>query len=306
MTSRWRTLVVSGCCLLASCGSPKLKRINQAFYLDEVPVGKPSPHLYWVTDDSRKVVDREILSYSDGGCLVYEAPWAPSSRVVFAVSAGKIPVVVGAADSLRPWHLDVDGLRRFNVPRIDLDGRTLLDMEYVERRFMCDEAWQQPAFKDDWKTPSPPKGDDVVARFSRTISLDVNGADEVHNSTLSQEVAAVHLGVVEELLRAGAEVNTANDGGITPLMIAAAYLPDNLAIFQRLLDAGGDINAQDRRGMTVLMTAASNGRKNAVKLLLAHGADPAIHDNLGRTALTLSSVRDPEIARVLTAALETK
>lgn len=300
-----RALAVSCCCLLAACGSPKLKRINQAFYLDDVPAGKPSPHLYWVSDDSRTVVDREILSYSDGGCLVYESPRPPTSRAVFAVMPGKTPAVVATSDSLRPWHLDVDGLRRFNAPHADDRGRTILEIEYIERRFMCDAAFQQPAFKDGWKE-APANGSDVAASFLTTVWLDVNGADEVHNSTLSQQVAGQHLDVVDELLRAGAEVNTANDGGITPLMIAAAYLPDNTAMFERLLDAGAEIDGQDYRGMTMLMRAASDGRKGAVKVLLAHGANPAIRDNLGRTALTVSSARDPELARILAAALQKK
>jgi hypothetical protein len=51
-----------------------------------------------------------------------------------------------------------------------------------------------------------------------------------------------------------------------------------------LLDAGGDINAASDNGTTPLMMAASEGRIDAVALLLQRGADPGRTTDAGRTA----------------------
>ncbi len=303
MTYRSLVLTAWCCCGLIACSgtganSAKLKKINAVYFLDDVPDGQPSPHLYLVRKGQRVVVDREILSYQSSSCLVYESVRPPASRVVFAALPDKTPVPIATSDSFRPWHLDKDGIRRFDEPRTDVDGRRILEMEFVDVNDMCSAAFRQPGFREGWN-------DGVLgaAQLSslepRRTTFDVHGTDSVGNTTLSEEVHHGHVEVVDGLLRAGADVDAANRAGITPVMTAVAFQVKDTTILERLLAAGADLNAQDDRGMTALMHAAFYGRKEAARVLLAHGADASIRDNMGRTAATHARPQDRELARIL-------
>lgn len=86
------------------------------------------------------------------------------------------------------------------------------------------------------------------------------------------------------LIDAGSDVNTANDQGTTPLMMAV--YAGNLSIIKKLIDKGADVNAQDKSGMTALVLAVImkvpvstvEAKPNAqiVELLLKSGANPNI------------------------------
>lgn len=296
MTYRTRAValaVIVGC---VSCSKPPLKKIAGPWYLDDVPAGKPSPHLYWMKQTGTMVVvDRQILSYSHPGCLIYETVRPGSASVVFAVDPGKTPVLVATSDSFRPWRLARDGLRRFSEPSADEHGVTRLDMDTIEISDLCTLAWRQPAFSETW-VDEPLSPAEVKTEH---VSFDVNGADSVGNSTLSDEARLRHPDVVDALLRAGADVDAPNRSGGTPLMTAIAFNHEDTIIVKRMLEAGADVNAQDKRGMTALMVAARYSRKEAVALLLAHGADPSIRDNEGRNAASMTRDSDVELNRLL-------
>ena len=51
------------------------------------------------------------------------------------------------------------------------------------------------------------------------------------------------------------------------------------------IQRGDNLNGRDRKGMTPLMLAAARKRKGIVRLLLAAGANPALHDLKGQDAL---------------------
>ena len=59
------------------------------------------------------------------------------------------------------------------------------------------------------------------------------------------------------MLRAGADVNAADDHGVTPLERAAENA--SVAVVERLLAAGADVDARQTSGLTPLMTAARTG-----------------------------------------------
>jgi ankyrin repeat protein len=294
-------LALTGLCTASCDGGPHLKRIGHFWYVDDV-AGKASPRLYWVEDGKRIVVDREILAYEMSACLVYETSRPSLSRVVFAVLHGKSPAPIVASDSINPWRMSWDGLRHFDIPKEQEDGRTTLDMDFVSINDICRLAYRQPEFTADWTDRTPLNFTNV--KIERT-EFDVNGGDSVGNSTLSLEIQERHLEVVEELLRAGADANTANVAGGTPLMTAVAFDDKGTAILERLLDAGADIDAQNNGGETALMYAAKYGRKEALHILLARGANPAIRDNDGRTAaaVTGNSKEAAELSRILEEAI---
>lgn len=90
--------------------------------------------------------------------------------------------------------------------------------------------------------------------------------------------------IIKMLLAKGANIHdTRKDHGKhNALHNASIY--DNAAVIPFLIQAGLDVNSPDSVGLTPLMLAAQNGRLNAVKTLLAEGADASIRNHQGKTA----------------------
>ena len=109
------------------------------------------------------------------------------------------------------------------------------------------------------------------------------------------------LEIADLLIRAGADVNAANDivYGVTPLSLAAVN--GSAAMIERLLNAGANANTALPTGETVLMTAARSGNVDAVTALLAHGADVSAREpSSEQTALMWAAAEDhSEVARAL-------
>ena len=80
--------------------------------------------------------------------------------------------------------------------------------------------------------------------------------------------------VVDALMKAGADVNARTSStGVTPLHLAAEA--GSAAVITALVDHKADINAKEAEwGQTPLMFAAAQNRVDAIKTLLARGADP--------------------------------
>ncbi len=84
---------------------------------------------------------------------------------------------------------------------------------------------------------------------------------------------------VQALHAAGAHFADATD----ELFAASAF--GDIAEMQRAIDAHADINFASRFGETALCVAARKGNTAAVRLLLQHGADPAVTGSDNHTAL---------------------
>jgi uncharacterized protein len=86
------------------------------------------------------------------------------------------------------------------------------------------------------------------------------------------------------------------------LMLAATN--GSASMIERLVKAGANVNAALPEGQTVLMTAARTGRPEALKALIAHGADVNAHEAwLGETALMWAAAEDHgDAVKVLLAA----
>ena len=133
-------------------------------------------------------------------------------------------------------------------------------------------AWAQAGAARDVSLVEVVKtGDTAAVRSLLEQQVDVNTPEVDGTTALHWAVHRDALDIVDLLLRAGADVRSANRYGVEPLALAGTN--GNAAMTERLLDAGADPNSASPEGQTALMTAARTGNVGTVKLLLAHGAD---------------------------------
>lgn len=96
---------------------------------------------------------------------------------------------------------------------------------------------------------------------------------------------------IEEAAAAGdvsgwLDAETPLEARIRALVLAADH--ERLEVIDQLIAAGTPVDGVDEvLGGHPLRTAAGNGRPSAVRRLLAHGADPSLRDEHGRTPLAL-------------------
>jgi ankyrin repeat protein len=123
----------------------------------------------------------------------------------------------------------------------------------------------------------------VIACFIAETA--VAGEKEAH---LIRAVRSDDLAAVEECITSGADVNTCDEEGLTPLIWSAsgAYR----AIVARLLSAGADVNGRGALGATPLNGATRAGKADMVKMLLERGADVNARNESGWSALFFAAV----------------
>jgi ankyrin repeat protein len=97
-----------------------------------------------------------------------------------------------------------------------------------------------------------------------------------------------HEEVVALLLSKGAQANTREDDGKTPLMLASEH--GYLGVVKMLVQhmRGQGLDDGDDNGWTALHSAAGADREEVVRFLLLAGADPTITNNEGRTPRALA------------------
>lgn len=128
--------------------------------------------------------------------------------------------------------------------------------------------------------------------------VDVNTRQPDGTTALHWAVRWDALEMVDQLIRAGANVNATNRYNITPL--ALACINGSAAVVEKLLQAGADLNAAPN-GEPPLMLAARTGDFETVKLLLTHGAAVnAKETERGQTALMWAVAEaNPTVAKLL-------
>jgi uncharacterized protein len=115
------------------------------------------------------------------------------------------------------------------------------------------------------------------------VGMNVNEPDNGGDTPLMLAAARGHAKIVAVLLRNGADVNARNDEGKTALH-QAGY-GGHIATVEMLLAAGPCVNARDNCGNTPLICAAFGGYIDVAMALLASGADVKIKNFYGYRAL---------------------
>lgn len=135
-------------------------------------------------------------------------------------------------------------------------------------------------------------------RPARTLALieagaDVNAQDSIQDSVFLYAGAEGYSAVVAAALRHGADTRVLNRYGGTALIPASEHA--HLDVIRLLLASDVEVDHVNDLGWTALGEAVALGdggprSQQAVRLLLAAGADPNVRDRFGRTVLQ-SAVR---------------
>ena len=117
---------------------------------------------------------------------------------------------------------------------------------------------------------------------------DVNAADNWGDTPLHTLIGSImndtaRANLIRALLEAGANINAAGRRGTTPLHLAVER--NRIESAQALLQAGANINTQNKAGDTPLREAVNGRNTDMVKLLLEHGADVGIKNRYGESPL---------------------
>ena len=93
---------------------------------------------------------------------------------------------------------------------------------------------------------------------------------------------------VKALIAAGADVNAAAKNPLKVAALHAAVAGRNLDVVKAVLTAGADPNAQQQAGFRPIHEAGTNANRALAELLLAHGADPTLPSDDGKSAIDIA------------------
>uniref|UniRef100_A0A0A9W2B0 Neurogenic locus Notch protein n=1 Tax=Lygus hesperus TaxID=30085 RepID=A0A0A9W2B0_LYGHE len=136
----------------------------------------------------------------------------------------------------------------------------------------------------------------LAARYARAdaskrlldAGAEANSQDNTGRTPLHAAVAADAMGAFQILLRNRAtNLNARMHDGTTPLILAARLAIEGMV--EDLINADADINAADNSGKTALHWAAAVNNVDAVNILLSHGANRDAQDDKDETPLFLAA-----------------
>lgn len=116
-----------------------------------------------------------------------------------------------------------------------------------------------------------------------SAGIDINSRDESGTSMLNVAVRNDNEDFVKQFLSLGADINSVSeDRGYTPVM--DAVWRGNLEITKLLVKKGAELNTINKEGQTNLVLAVGADKNDICKVLVEHGADPDIKDQMGMSA----------------------
>lgn len=126
----------------------------------------------------------------------------------------------------------------------------------------------------------------------------------LNKKLLVAAVSATKAKEIRELLNKGADINTVNEWGMTPLMLAAQNNPA-VAILNQLLASGADISATEPKYRSNPLHLAANKSTNPkiIEALIKAGCDLNSRNYLGETPLIMA-VNSNEETRVVSALIK--
>jgi ankyrin repeat protein len=140
-------------------------------------------------------------------------------------------------------------------------------------------------------------GSDRMVDLLLGHGADAEEPDRTGKGPIVYAAARGFTSIVAKLLDAEADPNRAYAHDLRALMWAAGHTndapeTDGLATVKLLVEHGARLDDVDDRGRSALMTAAERGHPLIVAWLLQQGANPALRDKQGKTAIDLAANAD--------------
>lgn len=126
-----------------------------------------------------------------------------------------------------------------------------------------------------------------VLRALADAGADVNAGSDSGSTPVRSACFMTHLDVVRFLVSRGADIHRPNHNGGTCLINSV----QSVRLCAYLLEHGAEVNARDTQLKTVLHYAIQEHRVETVRLLLEHGADPALASRAGDDALRTACLK---------------
>lgn len=129
----------------------------------------------------------------------------------------------------------------------------------------------------------------LASTLSFASPVQINSQTNIHaefTDNLIDAVANIDMISLNVLLAEGANIDTSDQNGNTPLMIAAKI--GNPRMVKILLAHNPDINKKNSEGNTALMIASEHGQTFVVEQLIAKGADTNAKNIKGFTSLEIA------------------
>lgn len=143
-----------------------------------------------------------------------------------------------------------------------------------------------------------PKAQEAV-----TLGAGIEGKDKEGNTALSLAVTNGYRLIIDWLINEkGANVNTKNNDGCTPLMYAASV--GHIDILKFLIEKSADLELKNEDGFTALHWAAYVGNLDSVKTLVEKGANLRAKNSENKRPADLAETH--EVKRFIKDAIEKK
>ncbi|XP_047424776.1 ankyrin repeat and SAM domain-containing protein 6-like isoform X2 [Mugil cephalus] len=181
-----------------------------------------------------------------------------------------------------------------------LSGKVAVAQQLVERGADPDRV--NVLSKTAFELAMQLKQRDIKAYLDSITTVRPQTDDERRRPDVFSALKLGNSQLVKEILEEDpAQVNSSNQDGASPLMMAA--VSGQLEVVQLMVDKNADIDKQDAvHGWTALMQATYHGNKDIVKYLLNQGADVNLRAKNGYTAFDLVMLLndpDTELVRLL-------
>jgi len=144
------------------------------------------------------------------------------------------------------------------------------------------------------------KGD--VDAVSSALASGRNARSRALATALCRSANHGHLPVVELLLASGARPNLLRQGDPTMTALVAAVHARAIGVIEALLRAGADPNQPDPHGHTALAIATSSGDLDVIEALLRGGAAANLEASKGERPTRIAQIRQSEATAGLLAA----
>lgn len=132
-------------------------------------------------------------------------------------------------------------------------------------------------------------GNFEMVKLLLNMNADVNMKDSTGYNALMEAIEALNINIVALLIDKGVNVNEYSTR-IYPTALHLAVTTGRYDIVEMLVYAGADVNSKDKNGSTPLMFAVEYGYKDISHLLIDNGAQPSITNNQGESAFEIAKI----------------